>query len=97
MATMAMPSVNEQYSYIDKLAADYNDLSNTDSTLKKFLLDRGETSSPKQEFTRLAVHHYGWVGGGDLWKSHWKLCFGEEYPYGRKTTSYAMKTSANTA
>lgn len=39
-------------------------------------------NSPKAEFARLAKAK-GWEGGNETWRSRWKECFKEEYPYGQ--------------
>ncbi|EMD89217.1 hypothetical protein COCHEDRAFT_1215972 [Bipolaris maydis C5] len=40
-------------------------------------------NSPKAEFARLAKAK-GWEGGNETWRSRWKECFKEEYPYGQR-------------
>lgn len=48
-------------------------------------------NSPKAEFARLAKAK-GWEGGNETWRSRWKECFKEEYPYGqcRKSSHFTM-------
>ncbi|KAJ4291692.1 hypothetical protein N0V90_009587 [Kalmusia sp. IMI 367209] len=66
---MAALPVDEQYEYIKACGSGTH-----------FILDR--TSTPKAEFTRLAIFFLGWDSSGLNWRVNWKACFGEEYIWG---------------
>lgn len=84
---MAALTTEQQYQYLRTCAIGTG-----------FIVD--EAKSPKAEFSRLAVHYLGWAftskaSTSKEWRTHWKACFGEEYPWnGRgKIPEYVLRTS----